>query len=118
MVLVTILILVRHGSAVKVDALEFIARIARTVNGRAGAQVSQFQAYNSAATSHFDVLPIQNAAQLIFKFDSYALFQVARGNHTNSLQYFIGKFTYYVVYSNVARLNRLMIESKPQRHLL
>src|SRR5947207_2175221 len=84
MILIAILVLVGNGAAVEIEALKFFAGIAGTIKGSACAQVAQFHTYYGTTTAHFDVLPVEYAAQLPFKFNGHTFLQVASRYHKNS----------------------------------
>src|SRR5437867_3697878 len=81
MVLIAILILIGYRATIQVDTLKFVACITGTIKSSTRTQITEFHANNGTATPYFDVLPVQYATWLSFKFYGYTFFQVASGYH-------------------------------------
>jgi hypothetical protein len=81
MILIAVLILVDYSATIKVETFKFLACITCPIKGGTRAQIAQFHTYYRAAAAHFDMLPIEYAAQLPFKFNGYTLLQVTCRYH-------------------------------------
>src|SRR6266568_4681697 len=78
---VAVLILVGYSATIQVETFKFVACVTCPVKGGPRAKVAQFHAHYRAATTHFDVLPLEHTAKLPFKFNGYTFLQVTCRYH-------------------------------------